>query len=119
MKEHQSSNSLSRANSHPSLASAVLQDQSFAKESACKAADQTPCIIVRGFSDLSHFLSWFQIDVQQPLIFPSNQDRYIKQDHDCITICGYENLEEFLVSFAPDGNRRPSVPLVNIKAFAK
>lgn len=54
-----------------------------------------PCIVVRGFRDLHHFLSWFHIHLQQPIIFPANQGRYVKQEMDCITICGFSNLKIF------------------------
>ena len=119
MKEHQNSSCLLRANNYPSIASTTGQDQPIGNEALSKVSENTPCIVVRGFSDLHHFLSWFQIDVQHPLIFPCNQERYIKQERECITICGYENLEAFLACFARDGGRRPTVPLVSMKTLAK
>lgn len=68
---------------------------------------KAPNIVIHGFHDLHHFLSWFQIDARHPLIFPAGQERSIKQERGCIIISGFLDLEDFLAWFSHDHSRRP------------
>ncbi|WP_338845248.1 hypothetical protein V8J88_16200 [Massilia sp. W12] len=86
-------------------------DQSWIQQTDSAPQD----IVIKGFRDLRHFLAWFQIDMQSPMIFPANQGRTIKQHGDCITICGFHDLDEFLCwvskgAYHPVGHMKNNAP---------
>jgi hypothetical protein len=75
--------------------------------------NKTPCIVIKGFTSVHHFLSWFQIKTTQPLIFPADQGRSIRVLHDCIIICGFSDLEDLLTWFGGDDFQRlPVTPII-------
>ncbi len=77
------------------------------------ALSKSPCIVIKGFTSIQHFLSWFQIDVPQPLVLPVEQGRSIRVLHDCIIICGFADLEDLLKWFAGQDFQRPAItPIV-------
>ena len=81
------------------------------EEHSCAAeAQKTPCIVVKGFHSVQHFLSWFQIDIAYPLILPASEGRSIRLLHDCIIICGFADLNDMLHWFGGEKFHRPPVP---------
>ncbi len=60
-------------------------------------------IVIMGFRDLRHFLSWYNIRADYPLIFPATQTRSIRRIGDCIILSGFNDLQDFL-RWASQGN---------------
>lgn len=79
-------------------------------EMPSRSQPDTPSIVIKGFGNLPHFLSWFQIELHDSALQMIQSMQCVHAKGDCIVISGFSDLNAF-ISFFSSGNPQLSEDL--------